>query len=698
MNLFVLSLALGTAFGDERLDEKPWKLGSFLGSVESISLDKSTSVPGLTDNNTLYLEANVPDSDRSWYFTVSTSSAVISVSDEFVKSNNLKVNIKNQNLIPFPSDYGVGGQIKTVTIPTLKIGEMTLNNVQAMVASSKGKFDSSAGNMHIGLGSLDVAYTISPSAGTISFAPSEQGNAIVQKTGTALPYENTGWAQVRYGKKKKIAAARNLLITTKISNVDTLTAIEAGSQNKSSIAWDTASENKKRFSKGRHQLYSQISTTGLEEKGWLTQKSGYHFGSNVHNARLTRDILFDYELSVSPADQTLALKKSETTTWTSLNSAKIPYLKKQTEADEEGNEADASDWSALAKMYYAEDQYKEALEAQQKVVELAPEKCEHWQKLGMIQDHMKDTDGALKSHMEASNRFHQWWDIDLDTRLDIQKSQKQMESEDIEAKKEAQKSLSLSDQPVWHHKQSSSCYTSDRHIALLQLSKEQFDAVSKTYERLDLDAGLAIVQGNAALVQGKLDLAESAYRQAIRLEDKPSFHARLGLALYFADQGEWRFADPLFAEAFTLRSESPITSSLWFDNARSNGEDTLKKAMNLKDSYPKSSTAHFLALREASILQNQEALNTLGSDLLPLGPNPNEHTISAQVRSLVILGNIEEANTLLDAHPSFADTPAMLIAKADIAAYSGDSTMALNMLKEAAKRNPYNPAVALFLR
>ena len=61
MNLFVLSLALGTAFGGERLDEKPWNLGSYLGYIESVTLDKTIGVPGLVENNpNLYLEAQLP--------------------------------------------------------------------------------------------------------------------------------------------------------------------------------------------------------------------------------------------------------------------------------------------------------------------------------------------------------------------------------------------------------------------------------------------------------------------------------------------------------------------------------------------------------------------------------------------------------------------------------------------------------------
>jgi len=352
MNLFVLSLALGTAFGGERLDEKPWNLGSYLGYVESISIDKTVDIPGLLDtvkDHHIYIEANTPDEERPWFFQISTTSSVISVSDEFVKSNNLKVEIKNQNLIPFPSDYGVGGQLKTVTIPTLQIGDMTLNNVQALVISSKGYFGTKVKEMQLGLGALDVAYKISPGTGTISFAPASEGATLVKGTGTPVSYENVGWAQVRYGKKKKISAARNLLVSTKISGVDVLTAIEAGLGGSSGIAWDLIPADTKRFSRGYHQVYGSVSGAGIEESLWFAQIGSYHFSNLVQNATLIRDVLHDYEISVSPSDQTLALKKSVAGKWASLNSAKIPYLKKQTEPDEEGNEASASDWENLAK-------------------------------------------------------------------------------------------------------------------------------------------------------------------------------------------------------------------------------------------------------------------------------------------------------------------------------------------------------------
>jgi tetratricopeptide (TPR) repeat protein len=699
MTLFILSLALGTAFGRERLDEKPWKLGTYLGSVQDINLEKKIEVPGLIHKNILYLESKSGENERSWFFKVSTSSSTISVSDEFVKANNLKVQIKNQNLIPVPSDYGVGGQLKTVTIPILTIGEMTLTNVQAFVSSSKGKFDSMANGMQIGLGALDIAYTISPTKGTISFAPTSEGSALVSGTGTAISYERASWAQVKYGKTKKIAPARSLIITSKISGTDVLSLIEAGSQKKSTTAWELIPDEKNLFSKGKHLVYGTVKAPGVNTNGWLAKNGGFHFGSHIHDAELSRDILFAYELSVSPADQTLSLKKGDGNNWSSLSEAEIPYIKTQTEPDEEGNEAEASDWSALTDAYQKANQYQNALETAQKAVELAPEDCSNWDTLGDLQHKLTLQSEAQKSYSEASMRYHQWWDNDLDTRLEIQKGQAKLKKEEIETLKEEQKGKSLEEEDTaWFHKQSHTCHLTDGKLALINLANEQFQAVQKTYERLDLDPAVAIAQGNSALVQGNLDVAESAYRQAIRLEKTPSIAARYGLALFFADQGEWRFADPLFAEAFAINPEDAIGASLWFDNARANGEDTIQKASALLETYPQNNTVRFLLLREAKISGNTELLTQTNAMPAAISVMDNASTISTKARSLVILEKLDEATTLLDNNKKYADSSSVLVARADIAAASGDPTAAINFLKKAAQRDPSHPAMALFLK
>ena len=81
-----------------------------------------------------------------------------------------------------------------------------------------------------------------------------------------------------------------------------------------------------------------------------------------------------------------------------------------------------------------------------------------------------------------------------------------------------------------------------------------------------------------------------------------------------------------------------------------------------------------------------------------LDESTDANSISTQARSLVILEKLDEATALLDQNKEYAEDPAFLVARADIAAASGDPTAAVNFLKKAAQRDPSHPAMALFLR
>ena len=92
MTSFLVMLALNSAYAGERLNEKPWLLGSYLGSADTVTLDKEIQVKGYYDNYLgIYVEATAGDEDKKWLFKISTRQSVISVNDEFVKKNKLKV-------------------------------------------------------------------------------------------------------------------------------------------------------------------------------------------------------------------------------------------------------------------------------------------------------------------------------------------------------------------------------------------------------------------------------------------------------------------------------------------------------------------------------------------------------------------------------------------------------------------------------
>ena len=314
----------------------------------------------------------------------------------------------------------------------------------------------------------------------------------------------------------------------------------------------------------------------------------------------------------------------------------------------------------------------------------------------------------MQSLEKGAKLFHRWWDIPLERRLDIRKEQ--AKAPNAEERKEEQQKDVLSDEIIWHFPQKDKCFRLDAGLAAQYLNDGNHAKVQQLYtEFLDLDENMALVYGNSALIQGKLDEAESAYRQAIRLESGPDARSKTGLALYFTDMGEWRFAEPLFEEVMNLNPGAAMTGSLWLDNARAQNVDTLKKAYELNQKHPNVLNTYFLLIRESKVHGNipmlEQTFKALDAkfkeqepfmkDLLSYGEGP----AVAYIRSLVQLERVEEAQELFDLYlKDLNSSSPILLAAADIAAASGKIEAAESLLRSAGMLNVYSPSYALLLR
>ena len=112
------------AFAGEVKDAKPWALGTYMGSVGSIEGGENVvEIPlyrhqnGINESIFVAATTEANDDARPWMFSLSMSSHVIWVTKAFVKANKLKVYTTNRRLIPFPTDFKTGGELKYVTIP-----------------------------------------------------------------------------------------------------------------------------------------------------------------------------------------------------------------------------------------------------------------------------------------------------------------------------------------------------------------------------------------------------------------------------------------------------------------------------------------------------------------------------------------------------------------------------------------------------
>ena len=118
-----------------------------------------------TDSAAEETEASASNSTARFEFDLHSSTIV--VSEDFAKEHGLDISVTNKRLIPVPDDFSIGGELKTVLIPSLKLSDdagenhLELRDVTAFVANSKTKNISSQvkrdflAEMTIGLGALN---------------------------------------------------------------------------------------------------------------------------------------------------------------------------------------------------------------------------------------------------------------------------------------------------------------------------------------------------------------------------------------------------------------------------------------------------------------------------------------------------------------------------------------------------------------
>jgi tetratricopeptide (TPR) repeat protein len=716
MYSILATLSLGftlSAQAGERMDEKSWSLGDdYMGSVARVQIDGPVDVPLYRESSgpAAYVGARTSDDseEREWFFSISMRSHVISVTDDFVSENGLEPKTVNKRLIPVPDDYKVGGELKYVKIPELHIGRLVLVDVVAFVSSSEGRFDGTVEPLQLGMGNItDLAYAILPSEGSIRFSPATQGDELVQKLGgTTIPYKSVDWARVTYGKKKKIAPARSLLVPVMIGNESLTAALDAG-MNASTLSWGSSVASDTLRMKGdKQQEWHSVSIEKLEAgEAWMHRKSFGTKGANIHDAVIGANLLYDMDIAVSPLSQLVSFRKADGISYSEKEQVELQHLQKMV-LPIEGEEADASDWNALGKQQAKMKDMKGAATSFQKAASLESESCGTWLALGRAQLNSGDFGGAESSLEQSSLLYHSWWDINLDARLSIQNRQQEMESDEQEEAKEIARSTAIGEEAPWYFPQSEKCNSADSLLAQLYFSQGHPEKVEPIYrQHLDLDARMARTMGNTALAQQNTGLAHEAYRQAILLESSPKSMHRLGLALYFADIGEWRFAEDLFEEALQLDPFDTLATVSWLDNSRAHVEKqaNIKLAQRWRSQNPDSPAAHFALVRESKISgveRSYESAVALAESFFAVAMknSPDSNTVGAYVQYMVGTDRVAEAEQVVSKYSQFIDTPPMLLAQADLHATKGDRDEAEKTLIKAAKMAPDHPAYALLLR
>jgi len=458
----------------------------------------------------------------------------------------------------------------------------------------------------------------------------------------------------------------------------------------------------------QYQHWLEASFGGQSATGWLLQHGEFERGQYQHDAVIGTDLLAGFDIAIDPLSSTLALAPAATETRVDLTDQLVAQAEKKlettlaeqaeasdaTEGDDDAAEAakgaQAGAYAALAATY---DQYQrsdEAMTTWAKVVELDAESCTNWQSYGSAQLAARDAKGAAESLSKASALFHAWWDNDLATRKDMATA--------------AEKGEAAEDAPK---EQPGACHTADGLLATANFVLGEHKAVEDAYKaHLDLDSGLALAYGNVVLARGDLAGAQAPLRQAMKLEVSQDPLSRLGLALTYAQQDDHETADKLFQKALSLDPEDAMAAALWLDNVRQHhdGAAALEAATAWAKGRPDSPTAHLVWVQAANAAGDadaQKAAVAAADALFEVKAKrmPNDAQLQATyARYLVTQGKLEAATKAAD-HALARDPSLGLawLARADVAAASGDAASAGENLMKAGQLASSHPGYAMLL-
>jgi hypothetical protein len=742
----------------------PWKLSKKFGDVQKIEMNDYVDIPLYSSTSgkaSLLTYVGTSADDLGSLFSIDPTLSIIVVTEGFAKENELEIKVTNKRLIPVPDDFRSGGEIKYVEIPELHVGGMILKDVTAFVEGSETKSIQGISNVShsgptIGLGVLDISYAVLESEGILRVTKTENGPELLKKSNaTAIPYKDIPWSigtvgtPSLTGKTQSIIPGISLIIPVTFDNNTEIHAVLSASSSVSVLD-------------SYYPLEGSINKYSADVRSdWLTPNAGgtdlsssyvqrVAMTSMVENdypmAVLGGNILSNYDLYVDKSSQTLALVATDSRQRSSALEEELKRAKEALEAktDEEENPEESGPniggIKKLISLLKKDNQVEATIEHYLVLLNDEEEKtdCALWLDYGDAQRQLGNIPVALEAYQESARLYHSWWDLDLHSRMDINKAQDKMKEDDIEGVKEKSNGQPINTvEDGWYISQPERCFVADGYTAYSQMLSGNHENVGQLYtDQLDLDDNLARALGNSALIINDTTLAHEAYRQAIRLEDSRNDRKlnRLGLALIYADQGKWQQANDLFQEAMSLNLEQhSLISQLWLDNARKfTGNDG---ALTLVDEWiaknPTDGSAQIARLREytlqlievntqlASIGEGEETQSTsleeqkatleksqaaalseaekFFNQLDPWKSKNNTEILSQRIQYLAYKGDITQAEKLL------ADTgerynPDLQIASATVHALNGNEEEAISALQKSVLFAPENAGYSLFLK
>lgn len=591
---------------------KPWKYERYFGEIDRVEYSGTTELPlyyGIDGSSGAYtaLSFEADDNQDQWLVSMSTSLPFIIVSEKFAGAMGAEVKTTNKKLLPIWEEYKLGGQIDYATFDTLTIGNITLHGVTALVDGSDSLSETvdasfSSFDLIIGLPLLETAYEILPSEGVIRLGDSSDGSQAVSSMGTSpIDYSSYSGGKVKVYKEGAIINSWSMIVDTVVDGKEHKAAL--GYTLPSSMTTPSADKEAISYTSDFKVSLSNVTVGDHAADIEMLNSDVLNWGLLPFQSYIGPEFFFQFDIAVDPSNQQLALRPVDgqhtraSFLPAQLEMAQAAFESSDSDENGESSEPSASDWGNLSAIQMKLGMAEDALNSVQNQIELDPNNCQYWLEASKQQLKLEKVDDAKNSAKTASELYHSWWDLNLNTRLDIQAAQEKMSEEEQDAAKEEQKGLAADASPVWHYSQSSDCHTSDAQLAWTHIVQEDLKSIESIYrEYLDLDENLALAMGYTALVQRNMPLAQESLRQAIRLGGYTS-KSEMGLALMYADIGDWEQASLLFDEA---SSPNSLDGALEMDNYLSvNGPKlAVRKAKAAVELNPMDTAANYLFVRE----------------------------------------------------------------------------------------------------
>lgn len=635
----------------------------------------------------------------------------ISVSDRV--SGALKLEPKEKTL----RHYNGGAPIHYANIDRISVGSLELRDVwvstdpEAPKADLAPRYASPEGSVGvdgvIGLQSLGVAWAVLPSQGKVFFAPRDQGGDMVAGLQAEILRYRTTPEQVEvYGKSGGSKNKQRMKPSGPIVPLNV--AAQQIDVDLSFGAWASAMRSDREMPEsaieqiGDRRYSWQPVQIGKQppQFSWVRSSGSYRvlqdraYRNSYADGLVGNNVLSQFDIASSPEGRSITFRYAPE----QKRVDPFDWLLADAQADttpEDGEEVAPGTWQRVGDLYHSRGRLEEAIDAYSKPLEDEEQarSCSPWIQLGIVQAEANRVEDAIASFSAASERYHAWWDRSLEEREMIQ--EQLAELEEGERKNAA-------DLP-----QPGLCFHADARLAAAHLASGDLDAVTALYaERLDLDADLALVAGNAYLLQGDLDAAQSAYRQANQLANKETSAVRLGLALAYEAAGDWDSAQELYAAALESRDSDAMAVLMWLDASTraTSAPRALRQALAFRRLNPDNGVAYVAIARAAQRAGDEEELKRVteaGERFFTRMENiyPHSTTLQAtQALFLLELGRADDARQLAE-QTLLLDPGNVLawLALGNVYVLKGDIERGERLLRRAGRLAPMHPGYAMLI-